>query len=117
MPSVLSGTSAPATSVVTTAETLAANIPVSPVAEPGGSPQTVVIRGVIIFTTGASTTGVQVKLRVGQNNTTTAQVGDTEQEQVAASTSNETISFEFIDAAGQANMTASGYSLTVTSSH
>jgi len=114
MPSVLSGSVSPATSVVTTAETLAANIPASPIAEPGASPQTVVIRGAIVFTTGASTTGVQVKLRVGQNNTTTAAVGNPEQTQVAAATSNEILEFEFIDPAGQANLTASGYSLTVT---
>ena len=114
MPSVVSGTSAPATSVVTTAETLAANIPASPIAEPPGSPQTVVVRGNIVFTTGASTTAVQIKLRVGQSNTTTAQVADTEQLQVAAATTNEELSFEFIDPAGQANLSASGYSVTVT---
>jgi hypothetical protein len=113
VPNIASATASPATSIVTTAETLAANIPQTPLTLPGGSPVQVIIRGQVAVTTGAATTAVQVKLRVGQNNTTTAQVAQTEQIQVAASTLEE-IPFHFTDPA-TANLTVNGgYSITVT---
>jgi hypothetical protein len=112
MPNIASAYAAPATVITTTAETLAVNVPPTPLYLPGGSPQNVVIRGVVNVTTGAATTAVQVKLRVGQSNTTTAQVNQTEQVQVLASTANEEVPFHFTDIV-PADL-ASGYSITVS---
>lgn len=113
MPNLASAYATPGTSILTTTETLAVNVPATPLALPGGSPQNVVVRGTLVIATGASTTAVQVKLRVGQNNTTTAQVGQTEQIQVAAATAAEEIPFHFEDLT-PADLTASGYSITVS---
>ena len=112
MPNIGSATSAPATSIVTTAETLAVNIPVTPLSLPGASPQQVIIRGGVVVTTGASTTQLSVKLRAGQSNTTTAQVGNTETE-VAAAAATLYIPFEFVDTT-VGNLTGLGYSITVS---
>jgi hypothetical protein len=112
VPNIGTATSSPATSVVTTAETLAANIPATPLALPGGSPQQVIIRGGVVITTGASVTQVSVKLRVGQNNTTTAQVGNTETE-VAAAAATLYVPFEFVDLV-PGDLVNSGYSITVS---
>ena len=112
MPNLASAYSTPATAIVTTAETVAVNVPATPLALPGGSPAQVIVRGALNITTGAATTAVQVKLRVGQNNTTTNQVAQTEQIQVAASTLEE-IPFHFTDLV-PADLVASGYSITVT---
>ena len=112
MPNVASGTSAPATVITTTAETLAQNIPPSPLYLPGGSPQLVTIRVTVWVTTGTGVTAVQVKIRAGQNNTTTAQVGQTAQTVAIAST---LMAFTeiFVDTL-PADLSASGYSVTVS---
>ena len=110
MPNLASAYSTPATSIVTTAETLAVNVPSTPLALAPGQPAQVIVRGTLNITTGTGVTAVQVKLRVGQNNTTTAQVAQTEQIQVAASTLEE-VPFHFDDLT-PADL-ASGYSITV----
>ena len=111
MPNLASAYSTPATAIVTTAETVAVNVPATPLALPMGSPQNVVVRGTLNITTGASVTALQAKLRVGQNNTTTAQVGQTEQMPAIASALQE-IPFHFEDLT-PADLTASGYTITV----
>lgn len=101
---------APGTTITTTTETVAANIPAFPV-QAALQGQGVVIEGAVIVATGAGVTAIQVKLRVGQNNTTTAQVDATEP--VAAGASGTfSASFEFVDLT-YADL-ASGYTITVT---
>lgn len=114
MPNIASATSTPGTNIPTTTETLAVNVPSTPLALPGGSPVNVIIRGQVTVTTGAAATAVQVKLRVGPNNTTTSQVAQTEQVQVAAATANEEIPFHFTDVAVANLVLNGGYSITVT---
>jgi len=112
MPSNASAISTPASAIVTTAETLAVNIPAQPLTPPPGAPQAVIVRGALKITTGASTTSLAVRLRAGQNNTTTAQVGNTNTVACGAGATF-TVPFHFIDTAGPANLALSGYSITV----
>lgn len=101
---------APATTITTTTETLAANI--APMAIiPPVTAQGLVIRGVVVVTTGTGVTGLTVKLRAGNNNTTTAQVDVSETAPAGASAPFE-VPFEFSDATIQD--LATGYSITVT---
>ena len=111
MPNLASAYATPGTAIVTTAETVAQNVPATPLALPMGSPANVIVRGTLNITTGASVTALQAKLRVGQNNTTTAQVGQTEQVPAIASTLQE-IEFHFEDLT-PADLSASGYTITV----
>lgn len=113
MPSIKSAISSPASTITNATETLAVNIPASPIQEPGSSPQAVIVRGSIKVTTGTSTTALTAKLRVGQNNTTTAQVGQSMTVPAVAG-SVFAVPFHFIDTAGPGNLNASGYSLTIT---
>ena len=113
MASYLSNYSTPATTITTTTETLAQNIPASPIVLPLGSPQQIIVRGMVWVTTGAATASVTVKLRVGQSNTTTAQVGNSAIMSCNASTL-QSFPFHFIDTSGQADLSGSGYSITVT---
>lgn len=113
MPSVQSAISTPGTNIVTTAETLAANIPPSPLAEPSGSPQTVIIRGGVKVATGSGVGALIVTLRVGQNNTATAAVGAACRSGAGASATGYA-PFTFIDPAGLVNLVNSGYSITIT---
>jgi len=106
---LLAATSTPATTITTTSETLAANIPAFPLSPPGAA-QAIVIRGNIAVTTGTAVTALAVRLRVGQNNTTTALV-DAAEPMMAAASGSYSAPFEFEDTVfGDAN---SGYSLTV----
>lgn len=107
---LIAGTSAPAATITTTSETVAVNIPAMPV-QPPAAAQGIVIRGNITVTTGTATTAVTVKLRVGQNNTTTAQVGIGEPMACGASASF-SVPFEFVDLTY--GDLASGYTVTVT---
>jgi hypothetical protein len=111
MSSIGGAMTAPATSLVTTAETLAANIPVPPLQAPAGA-LGVSIRGNVVITPGASTTSFLIKLRAGLNNTTTAQIGIAEGVTCVAAAANSSASFHFIDV----NLpdAQSGWSLTVT---
>ena len=114
MPSLTNARSTPGTAIVTTAETLAANIPGVPLTLPGGSPQGIIIRGMVYITTGTGVTGLIVKLRAGPNNTTTAQIGGNVPVPAGASLL-QAVPFTIIDGAGPVNMNANGgYSLTVT---
>lgn len=104
----------PAATVTTTSETLAANIPVTPFA-PANNQTGVIIRGNVIITTGTAVTSVTVKLRAGQNNTSTAQVDQSETVIGAASLANLEVPFEFIDTSTPVggNLVSTGYSITV----
>lgn len=113
MPNLASGTSAPATTITTTAETVAQNTGTVPVFLPAGSPQNIILRGGLWITTGAAVTAIQVKLRVGPNNTSTAQVSQTIQVPVIASTL-QFVPFHFIDTAAVNLNNNGGYSITVT---
>ena len=101
--------SAPGTTITTTSETLAANIPATMITPPANATG-LVIRGIIVINAGASTASIGVKLRVGLNNTSTAQV-DTTQVSVAVASASNAADFEFTDTNIQD--WASGYSLTV----
>jgi hypothetical protein len=103
----------PATSIVTTAETLAQNVPAGPLNLPGGAPANVIVRVTVWITTGTGVTALAVKLRTGQNNTTTGQIGSTAQDPVIASTL-QAVTFVFIDPNGGVNYPAGGYSITVS---
>lgn len=107
----------PGTTIVTTAETVAANIPVSPVYEggPGGGLSGIVVRGTVSITTGTGVTSGSVKLRTGQNNTTTGQIAQTETIPLVASLLQE-IPFEFVDNSVPigGNLNNLGYTITVT---
>lgn len=113
MVSVQSVKSTPALTITTSGETLASNIPGLVIVPPGSSPQQIIIRGMLVITTGTATTALQVKLRVGPNNTSTNQVGNTLQVSAGAS-GVWSAPFEFIDT-NLANINNNGgYSLTVT---
>lgn len=107
---LLTAHAAPATTITTTTETLAANIAPMTIVPPGNA-QGLVIRGTVVVTTGATTTAVSVKLRLGNSNTTTAQIDATETGAAGASAAF-AVPFEFSDAT-VADL-ASGYSITVT---
>lgn len=111
MPVFLAGTSAPAATITTTAETLAANIPATPITPPPNA-TAVIIRGRIVVTTGTTTSALTAKLRTGQGNTTTGQVDTSEPVDAAAGVS-QTVPFEFQDTI-LANPGIAGYSITVT---
>jgi hypothetical protein len=114
MSSLLSAVGTPATTTITTtSETLAMNIAAFPVSLPAASPQQLIIRGSITITSGSAAADLVAKLRVGQNNTSTAQVGTSEEVPCTASTT-ASVPFHFIDTSGVTNLTASGYSLTIT---
>ena len=106
---LLAAASAPGTTIVTVAETLAANIPAFPLQAPGQA-QAIVIRGSVTITAGTTVTALVARLRVGQNNTTTAQVGVALTEAATASVSN-TIGFEYEDTV--LSDSNSGYSITI----
>lgn len=114
MPSLKSLSSSPGTTITTTTETLAINIPPSPLTLPGASPGNIIIRGTLFIATGASTTSLAVRLRVGQNNTTTNQIGNAVI--IPAGAGNFAIPFTIIDNSGAANLNNSGYSVTVVQS-
>ena len=107
----------PATTITTTNETLAANVPAMPVYEggPGGGLAGIVIRGVVYVTTGTAAAKLTVNLRVGQNNTSTNQVGTSNPVPCAASALF-AVPFLFVDASAPVggNLNNSGYSITVT---
>ena len=113
MPSVQSSYTTPASTITTTTETLAANIPALPLSEPGGAPQSVIVRFTIYLTTGTSTAQMKAQLRLGQNNTTTNPIGQPIQTQSGAG-AGFAISGHFVDPAGSVNLPNSGYSLTIT---
>lgn len=102
--------SAPGTTITTTSETLATNIPATPY-QPSGLTQAITVSGTVTVTTGATVTSLTVKLRLGNNNTTTAQV-DTSQTYAAGASGSFTASFEFADLS-PADLNQ-GYSVTVT---
>ena len=110
MTAFLVATASPGTSIVTTAETLMANIPATPITPPPNA-TAVIVRGRAQITTGTTVTSLSFKLRAGQNNTTTAQVdtGDTVAAGASATFGGE---FEFQDT-NLANLGIAGYSLTV----
>lgn len=112
MASLQNAVSTPATTITTTTETLASNVPVFPLVPPGASPQNVIVRGCVWVTTGTGVTALNVKLRVGQSNTTTNQVGSTITILCGASALY-AVPFHFIDTVA-ADSGASGYSITVT---
>ena len=111
MTAFLAATSAPATTITTTTETLAANIPATPVTPPPNA-TAVIIRGRVTVATGAAATSLIAKLRGGQNNTTTNQI-DTSEPVAAGASGNFSAPFEFIDT-NLANIGIAGYSVTVT---
>jgi hypothetical protein len=111
VPNLTSQTLAPGTTLVTTAETLAANIPAGPLQLPGGSPVQIIIRGMIYVTTGSAAGGLAARLRLGQNNTTTNLIGNAATVPCGAS-GLFVVPFTFIDTL-PADYTGSGYSLTV----
>jgi hypothetical protein len=110
--SLRGGYATPATAITTTTETLAQNIPAYPVSFPPNASGFVVVRGTLIVSTGAGTTQLVVKLRVGQSNTSTALVGTAAPVDSGASGSF-AAPFVLIDSNGQVNLTGSGYSITV----
>jgi hypothetical protein len=63
-------------------------------------------------TTGTGVTAVQIKLRTGQNNTTTGQVGNTAQE-VAIASALQAYTFIFVDTV-PVDLPSLGYSVTVS---
>ena len=108
--SLLAANSAPNTTVVTTAETVAVNIPAFPLTPPANG-VAIIIRGIVSVTVGTTAASVSVKLRTGQNNTTTGQVDLTETE-VGVAAATDSFPFEFEDVVfADANL---GYSITVT---
>lgn len=111
MPSVLSSRTTPATTITTTTETLAVNIPATVISLPMASPQQFIIRGMLYITTGTTVTALVVKLRVGQSNTTTAQVGNSITVPAGAS-GLYAVPFWFIDT-NPGNLPTSGYSVTI----
>lgn len=112
MPNIASTYVTPGTTLVTTAETVGVNVPATPLTLPAGAAPNVIVRGVAIISTGTGTAALQAKLRVGQNNTTTAQVGQTEQIACGASTPGVELPFHFTDLTPVD--LASGYSITVS---
>lgn len=115
--SLASSYSTPGTTITTTTETTAANVPASPIYEggPGGGNTGVVVRGCVYVTTGTGVTALSAKLRVGQNNTTTAQNGQTLTVPAIASTL-VAVPFHFVDPTAPVgvNLNNSGYTITVT---
>lgn len=110
MTAFLAGTSAPATTITTTAETLAANIPATPVTPPPNA-TAVIIRGRITVTTGTTVTSLVARLRGGQSNTTTNLI-DTADPVAAGASGSFSVPFEFEDTS-LADIGIAGYSLTV----
>lgn len=108
---ILGGYSTPGTAIVTTAETLAQNIPPTAVAEPAAAAGALAIRGNVQIATGTTVTEIFVRLRVGQNNVSTALV-DTAEPVAAGASGNFAAPFEFIDPNGVVNL-SQGYSITV----
>lgn len=106
----LSGVSAPATSITTTTETLAANIPATQISPPPNA-TAIVVRGRITVTTGTTVTSLVARLRGGQSNTTTNLI-DTAEPVAAGASGSFSVPFEFIDT-NLANLGIAGYSLTV----
>jgi hypothetical protein len=106
----LAATSAPAATVTTTAETLAANIPATPITPPPNA-TAVIVRGRITVTTGSATTSLFARLRLGQSNTTTNLI-DTPNPVDAGASGSYTVPFEFQDT-NLANIGIAGYSLTI----
>lgn len=111
MTAFLTGSSAPSSAITTTTETLAINIPATALTPPPNA-TAVIIRGRININTGTTVTGLAIKLRAGQNNTTTAQV-DTGITLDAGASGTFGGEFEFQDAS-LANLGTGGYSITVT---
>lgn len=97
----------PNTNVVTTAETVAQVTP--PVSNRGPSDQ-IAISGTMEFTTGASTTSIQVKCRRG-NGVAGTQVGPTLNLPAGAAVPIE-VGFDFLDSPGE--VAGQIYSITVT---
>ena len=112
MPNLASAYASPGTTITTTTETLAANVPAGPLALPGGSPQVVAVRCTVWVTTGTGVTALAIKLRVGQSNTTTNQVGQSAQEVVIASAL-QAVQITFYDTT-PGKYSGSGYSITVS---
>lgn len=110
MTSFVAAASAPGTNVVTTAETLAANIPPTQFTPPPNA-TAVIIRGRINITTGTGVTSLSARLRGGQNNTTTNQIDSDSKQNSSASLLNSVVFF-FIDTNLQ-NITIAGYSLNL----
>ena len=111
MTAFLTGTAAPGSTITTTTETLVANIPATQLTPPPAA-TAVIVRGRLNIATGATVTGLAVKLRAGQNNTTTGQV-DTTISLDAGASGNFGGEFEFQDP-NLANIGTGGYSVTVT---
>jgi hypothetical protein len=111
LPSLGAAVVNPATTITTTTETLCVNIPPIPLFLPAGSPQVLTIEVTLWITTGTGVTALQAKLRTGQNNTTTAQVGQTAQVVAIASTL-QAVNVMFFDVT-PADL-ASGYSVTIS---
>lgn len=110
MTAFLAGTSAPALTITTVTETLAQNIPATPITPP---PQAtaVIVRGRVTITTGTTVTGIVVRLRGGQNNTTTNLI-DSAEPVAAGASGSYSAPFEFEDT-NLANIGIGGYSVTV----
>lgn len=107
---LLAAHSAPATTITTTTETVAASVPAHET-NVGSNNQGVVVHGVVQVTTGASTTAIVVKLRLGTNTITGTQIGTSQTSPATASVDN-AVPFCFVDATP--DDLASGYSITVT---
>lgn len=112
MPNIASAYTQPGTAMVTSGETVAQNIPVTPLALPPGAQQQVIVRVTVWVTTGAGVSSVTLKLRTGQNNTTTNQVGQSAQIAAVASTL-QAFTAIFIDTV-PADLPALGYTITAT---
>ena len=111
MTAFLAGSAAPSSAITTTTETLAINIPATQITPPPNA-TAVIVRGRVNLNTGTTVTGIAVKLRAGQNNTTTAQV-DTGVTLDAGASGTFGGEFEFQDTS-LANLGIGGYSITVT---
>ena len=110
MTAFLAATSAPAATITTTSETLAANIPATPITPPPNA-TAVIVRGRITVTTGTTVTSLVARLRGGQNNTSTNLI-DSAEPVAAGASGSFSVPFEFEDT-NLANIGIAGYSLTV----
>ena len=111
MSSLMNLIGTPATSITTTTETKAVFISVTPVQLPANSPGNLIVRGCLWITTGTATTSLSVLLRVG-NGTGGAQIGSTITIPALAGALS-CAPYHFVDTNGPANLSQSGYSVTV----